>query len=144
MLIAGTTVAEPLGDPFDGKALLMPARQTLSPQEVMLYALPYRPAVAQCYRRHVRFDRRATGDLELYVVIARSGKVVYSAISAPGVSASRALSLERCLKTEISTWRFPARSGFTNVVLPYFIPRMPTSGDTGSKVALATDDGGAR
>lgn len=138
MLFAGTALAEPFGDPFAGKALLLPDRHTLSPQEVALYALPYRPAVARCYRSHIKLDRQATGDLELYLVIARSGKVVYSEIRAPGVSTWRTLGLERCLKTEMATWRFPARRGFTNAVLPYFFPRMQMNGDTGSRVALAT------
>ena len=135
MLFAGTALAEPFGNPFDGSALLIPQQHTLSPQEVSLYALPYRPGVAQCYRSHVKFDRYATGDIELYIVIARSGKVVYSEIDAPGVSARRVNALERCLKTEMSTWRFPARRGFTNAVLPYFFPRAPMNRDTGATVA---------
>jgi hypothetical protein len=120
VLIAGTAVAEPSGDPFEGKTRPVSSEQTMSGDEVMRYALPYLPRIAQCYRRHALPDRRATGDLELYLVIARTGKVVHSEVTAPGVMMLRFAYLERCVKREVATWRFPMRKGFTNAVIPYF------------------------
>lgn len=130
MLIAGTAAAEPSGDPFENKLRPISPDQTMSAEEVTRYALPYLPRVARCYRTHALPARRATGELSLYLVIARDGRVVHTEITAPGVPLFRALRLERCLRTEIRTWHFPPRTGFTNAVVPYFFlhTRAPASG----------------
>ena len=130
MLVAGTAAAEPSGDPFEGKLRPIPRDQTMSAEEVTRYALPYLPRVAQCYKKHALPNRRATGDLSLYVVIARNGRVVHTEITAPGVIGLPAIRLERCLRQEIATWSFPPRKGFTNAVIPYFFlqTRAPASG----------------
>ena len=116
MLIAGTAAAEPSGDPFEGKLRPLAPKQTMSRDEVMVHALPYLPRVARCYKQHV--PRAASGTLELYLVIANTGKVVHADVAAPGVV--RKTGLDRCLRKEVSTWRFPVRNGFTNATIPYF------------------------
>ncbi len=130
MSIAGTAAAEPSGDPFEGKLRPIPSDQTMSADEVNHYALAYLPRVARCYHRYAAPERRATGDLQLYLVISRAGKVVYSEVTAPGVSMLRFAYLERCLKREVATWSFPVRTGFTNAVIPYYFlhTRAPNAG----------------
>lgn len=130
MLVAGTAAAEPSGDPFENKLRPVSAEQTMSSDEVVRYALPHLPRIARCYKRHALPDRRATGDLVLYVSIARDGKVVHSEVTAPGVSVFRLAYLDRCVKNETATWHFPARKGFTNAVIPYFFlhTKAPVSG----------------
>jgi hypothetical protein len=121
MLIAGTAAAEPSGDPFDGKLRPIPPGQTMRGDEVVAYALPYLPRVARCYKQHVA--RKGPGTLALYLVIGRTGRVVHSEITAPGVT--RKVGLERCLRKEVTTWRFPAQTGFTNATIPYFFLQTP-------------------
>jgi hypothetical protein len=130
MLIAGTATAEPTSDPFDSRLRPIPSEQTMSAQEVERYAMPYLQRVSRCYKQHALPVKKATGELRLYVVIARSGNVVYSEIGAPGVPILRKLGLDRCLRNEMKTWRFPVHAGFTNAVLPYFFQRTyaPASG----------------
>lgn len=128
MLFAGTAAAEPTSDPFDGKLRPITSEQTLSALEVERYAMPYLPRVSQCYTKYAAPEKRATGQLGLYVVIARTGKVVFSEITAPGVPLLRKLRLERCLRRELNTWQFPVRAGFTNARLPYYFQRTPAPG----------------
>ena len=123
MLIAGTAAAEPSGDPFEGKLRPISSDQTMSGDEVMKYAMPYLQRVARCYRKHAFALKRSTGELEIYVSIARNGHVVHTDITAPGVSFLQKLPLDRCLRREISTWHFPVRTGFTNAVIPYYFPK---------------------
>ena len=130
MLIAGTAVAEPSGDPFESKVAPLPSDQTMSAGEVIRYALPYLPRVARCYQRHALPDRRASGAMELYLVIARNGNVVHSEVNAPGLTVFRLAYLERCVKREVALWHFPIRKGFTNAVIPYYFlhTKTPESG----------------
>ena len=120
MLIAGTAAAEPSGDPFDRALKPIPSDRTMSADEVNKYALPYLPRVSRCYRTHAMPDRRATGELELYLVIARNGSVVHIDIAARGVPVLRLGYLEKCLRKDIATWQFPTRKGFTNATIPYY------------------------
>jgi hypothetical protein len=120
MLVAGDAKAEPSGDPFDGKLLPIDREKTMTAEEVNRYALPYLNRVAKCYRTHAKPARRANGELELYIVIARNGRVVHLETKAPGVPPYREIRLERCLRNEVMTWQFPMRTGFTNALLPYY------------------------
>lgn len=113
MLVAGIASAEPSGDPFEGKLRPIRPDQTMSTDEVTTYALRYHPRIARCYKVHA--DKRA-GELRLYLVIARNGRVVHVDIDAPVL---RRMPLERCVRNEVRTWRFPQRTGFTNVTIPY-------------------------
>jgi hypothetical protein len=118
-LIARAALAEPSGDPFEGKLRPLRPGWTMSSEEVTRYALPYLHHVTACYKRSAT-DRRATGELYLYVVISRVGRVVYHETTAPGLGAASLLKLDRCLARELATWRFPVRKGFTNAWIPYF------------------------
>lgn len=120
MLVAGTVAAEPTSDPFDGKTHPVSSEQTMSAEEVAKYTLPYLPRVSRCYKQHALTSKKATGDLTLYVVIARTGRIAFSEITAPGVPLLRKMPLDRCLRREMATWRFPVRTGFTNAVIPYY------------------------
>jgi hypothetical protein len=125
MLTAGNAAADRSGDP----ARLGPQR-TLSGEEVTRYALPHLPRVARCYRKHAMSARKATGDLALYLVIAPNGKVLHSEVTAPGVLPRRLGRLTRCVRDEAWWWRFPARAGITNAVIPYYFlhTQAPASG----------------
>lgn len=120
MLIAGTASAEPSGDPFEGKLRPIPKGQVLTREEVVASALPYINRVARCYQRNPFRPRGRLGELGLYLVIARDGRVVHSEVDAPGLPKLRETPLERCLRNEVRTWRFPRRTGFTNVTIPYY------------------------
>jgi hypothetical protein len=120
MLIAGTAAAEPTSNPFDGKARPVSSEQTMSAEEVAKYTLPYLPRVSRCYKQHALPFKKATGELGLYVVIGRTGRIAFSEITAPGVPLLRKFPLERCLRREMATWQFPVRTGFTNAVIPYY------------------------
>ena len=130
MLIAGIASAEPSGDPFEGKLRPIKPGWTMSSEEVTRYALPYLNRVSACYKRHAATDRRATGELFLYVVISSKGNVVYHETTAPGVGGVRYLRLDRCIVKELAAWHFPMRKGFTNAIIPYFFlqTRAPASG----------------
>jgi len=125
-MLAGIAAAEPSGDPFEGKLRPIPTDQTMSADEVLKYAMPYLPRVQYCYKRFAQPDKRASGDLQLYVVIARNGKIVHSDVTAPGVSMFRMAYLDRCLRKEMETWSFPTRTGFTNAIIPYFFLQTKT------------------
>ena len=129
MLVANIASAEPSGDPFEGKLRPIPPDMTLSAQEVAHYAQPYLQRVSACYKQHALPERRATGDLVLYVVISREGNVVYHETTAPGVKGLRFVRLDRCVSKELATWHFPIRKGFTNAWIPYAFlqTRRPTS-----------------
>jgi hypothetical protein len=118
-LIARAALAEPSGDPFEGKLRPVLPGWMMSAEEVTRYALPYLHQVAACYKRNAT-ERHATGELYVYVVISREGYVVYHETTAPGLGPVSFVKLDRCLARELATWHFPMRKGFTNAWLPYF------------------------
>jgi hypothetical protein len=125
MLTAGTAAADRPGDPSP----LGPPK-TLSGEEVTRYALRHLPRVARCYRKHAMSARQATGDLQLFLVISPNGKVLHSEVTAPGLLPRRLGRLTRCVRDESWWWRFPARTGITNAVIPYYFlhTHAPASG----------------
>jgi hypothetical protein len=52
-------------------------------------------------------------------VIAGTGRVAHVEVLAPGVTLDRLGQLQRCVRREVATWRFPERRGFANITIPY-------------------------
>ena len=118
-MLGGIAFAEPSADPFDRTLRAIPTDQTMSAGEVTHYALPYKGRVGACYAQHARSARDATGQIAIYVVISREGRVVYHEVTADGVGGVRRARIDRCLSRELATWRFPPHTGFTNAVVAY-------------------------
>ena len=120
MMLGSAAIAEPIGNPFDPSTVTVPPGYTMTSHEVTEYARPHVDGIAHCYRKHVEPARELRGDMNVYLVIARTGRVVHAEVLASGVPLSRLSDLDRCVRREVTTWRFPKRAGFSNVTVSYF------------------------
>jgi hypothetical protein len=116
----GAAAAEPFGNPFDPSSVSIPKGYAMSSREAATYARPHLHDIAHCYREHVEPARELRSDMTVYLVVARTGRVVHSEVLAPGVRTEVLARLERCVRLEVSTWRFPRHPAFSNVTIPYW------------------------
>ncbi len=119
LMMIGATAAEPIGNPFDPKTVSIPKGYTMTSHEATRHARPHLRAIAHCYRGHIERAREVRGDMNVYLVVARTGRVVHAEVLAPGFSRDGLAGLERCVRHQTATWRFPRRAGFSNVTIPY-------------------------
>jgi hypothetical protein len=120
MMLGGAAAAQPIGNPFDPRTVSIGKGYTMTSSEATTYARPHLKDIAHCYRQHVKPTRELRGDMSLYLVVARTGRVVHAEVLASGVPHEILADLERCVRHEAATWRFPRRPGFSNVTIPYF------------------------
>lgn len=106
------------------------ASRTLTSEQVAHYSGAYLPAVRACYVGNAATARRATGELELRIVVDRGGHVSQLDVEAPGVTGWRLRDLDACLRDEVMTWRFPLRRQSTTARVPYYFQqlRVPSAG----------------
>lgn len=120
LVIGGAVSAEPIGNPFDPRTVSIPKGYTMTSHEATTYARRHVGDIAHCYRKHVEPAREVRGDMNVYLVVARTGRVIHAEVLAPGVSHAGLAHLERCVRREVANWRFPRRPAFSNVTIPYF------------------------
>lgn len=99
-----------------GKALA--DRDLLTQEEIKRVVADHAPEIRDCYERHGKQHRRATGEVNLGMVVEREGTVRRTSISveAPGVKGDR---FERCVVAKASQWRFPAKRSPTEFQYPF-------------------------
>lgn len=81
--------------------------------------------IRACYQPHVKKNKKATGKLEVKLIVHRDGTPFKVDVITPGIKSKR---LERCVAAIANTWRFPMRRGFTETVVPYFFLRTHVAG----------------
>ncbi len=100
---------------------------TLSANEIQHVVFAYDEELSACYRDHALGQPRATGAMNLEIIIHRNGTLFRLEVNAPGV---RGKQLDRCVRKVAESWRFPPRKGFTTAEVPfqYVRTRIPGAG----------------
>ncbi len=95
--------------------------KTLTAKDVERYLEPYVEGIRKCYLSAGRPP--STRLMRLELIIHRDGSIFRLRVITPQLSRPAARKIETCVRTASKEWRFPARSGFTHVTIPFFFHR---------------------
>lgn len=82
-------------------------------------------ALRRCYVEHTAAAKKATGRVEIDLIVHRDGSPFRVEVGTPGVKSAK---LTACLTAVARRWRFPRRRGFTRTVVPFLFLRTRVAG----------------
>jgi hypothetical protein len=100
-------------------------QRILTQKEIETAIAPHVPAILACYKEHASKQKRATGEIQLEMLIRPEGTVHRLWVRARGVTGQ---GLNDCVKKLATTWRFPEKDGFTNAIVPFFFQKTNAKG----------------
>lgn len=100
--------------------------KTLTAKDVERYLEPYVDGIRKCYLSVGQPP--STRMMRLELIIHRDGSIFRMQVITPKLSRPAARKVEACVRTAAKEWRFPPRSGFTHVAVPFFFHRADPRG----------------